>query len=97
MFKKKTLTPASLGIRTMIGAYLLYLAYTLIPAIQKAPDTKELVFWIAVVVVFTLVGVLAIVFSVRTLIKGEYDKGVVEEPKEEIDSFHSEADKEKQE
>lgn len=75
MFKKKILTPTSLGIRILIGGYLLYLAYTLIPAIQQAPDTKELVFWVAIVAVFSLVGGLAVIFSAKSLLKGEFDKG----------------------
>ncbi|KAB1435734.1 rhomboid family intramembrane serine protease [Candidatus Galacturonibacter soehngenii] len=84
MFKKKSVTPASLGIRGLIGAYLLYLAYTLIPAIQKAPDTKEMIFWIAIVAVFSIVGGLAIIFSLKSFIKGEYDKGEENELQETI-------------
>jgi hypothetical protein len=79
MFKKKRLTPTSLGIRILIGGYLVYLAYTLIPAIQQAPDTKELIFWVAIVAIFSVVGGLAVIFSAKALLKGEYDKGEINE------------------
>lgn len=79
MFKIKSLTPTSLLIRILIGGYLLYLAYSLIPAIQKAPDTRELIFWVIIVVIFSLVGFLAIIVSAKSLFKGEYDKGVTNE------------------
>lgn len=96
MFKKKSVTPASLGIRGLIGAYLLYLAYTLIPAIQKAPNTKEMVFWIAIVAIFSIVGGLTIIFSAKSFIKGEYDKGDENESQETISSDSYKKDKEEE-
>lgn len=75
MFKKKDLTATSLGLRIVMGGYLLYLAYSLLPAIQKAPDAKEMIFWIAIVVLFFCVGVGALFFSIKALLKGEYEKG----------------------
>lgn len=74
MFKKKSVTPISLGIRALIGGYLLYLAYSLIPAIQESPDTREMIFWIVIAAIFSIVGGLAIIFSIKSLIKGEYEK-----------------------
>jgi hypothetical protein len=75
MFKKKSLTATSLGLRIVVGGYILYLAYSLIPTIQNAPDLKELIFFIIVVTLFTCAGVGFIAFSLKALIKGEYDKG----------------------
>lgn len=93
MFKKKKLTPTSLGIRILIGGYLVYLAYTLIPAIQQAPDTKELIFWVAIVAIFSLAGGLIAIFSAKDLLKGEYDKGI-ENEEEEKGSLSDENEKE---
>lgn len=94
MFKKKSVTPASLGIRALIGGYLIYLAYTLMPAIQKAPDTKEMIFWIAIVAVFSIVGGLAIIFSIKSFMKGEYDKGAENETQDTISSDSDKKDEE---
>lgn len=92
MLKKKSVTPASLGIRALIGGYLIYLAYTLIPAIQQAPNTKEMIFWISIVAVFSIVGGLTIIVSIKSFLKGEYDKG--EEIEAQEDTTASDGDKE---
>lgn len=84
MFKKKSLTATSLGLRIVVGGYILYLAYSLIPTIQNAPDLKELIFFIIVVTLFTCVGVGVIIFSLKALIKGEYDKGSTKEDNESV-------------
>lgn len=76
MFKKKSLTASSLGIRVIIGGYLLYLAYSLIPSIRTAVDTKEMIFWGAIVALFFGVGSLIMFFSIKALLKGDYDKGI---------------------
>ncbi|WP_099469768.1 hypothetical protein [Konateibacter massiliensis] len=82
MLKKGTSTITSLGLRILVGGYLVYLAFTLIPSIQEAAGTSEMYFWIAVVAVFGLIGAVVVIFSAKSLIKGEYDKGPQEEEKD---------------
>jgi hypothetical protein len=85
MFKKKSLTSTSLGLRIVMGGYLLYLAYSLIPSIRTAVDTKEFIFWIVMVTLFFGVGSVIVFFSLKALIKGEYDKGTDSESSDEQD------------
>jgi hypothetical protein len=75
MFKKKSVTAVSLGLRTLVGGYLLYLAYSLLPAIQNSPNSTEKFFWIGVVVLFSGIGIVVAGFSIKAFLKGEYDKG----------------------
>ncbi|MFA9379023.1 MAG: hypothetical protein ACERKZ_20105 [Lachnotalea sp.] len=82
MFKKKKLTAASLGIRMLMGGYLLYLAYQLIPSFQEATRTKELVFIGFMAVLFFCVGAIVVFFSIKAFIKGEYHKGDASEETE---------------
>ncbi len=92
MFKKKKLTATSLGIRILVGGYLVYLAYSLIPAIKNTVDTKEMIFWIAIIAIFCIVGVVSIVLSVKAFLQGDYDKGIESEKSETIENEEIESE-----
>lgn len=94
MFKKKSLTSTSLGLRIVMGGYLLYLAYSLIPSIRNAVDAKEMIFWIVIVTLFFGVGSIIVFFSIKAFIKGEYDKGTNDERSEEQDEINELENKE---
>jgi hypothetical protein len=79
MLKKNSVTSTSLGLRSIVGGYLVYLAYSLIPAIKTASNLKETIFWVGIVALFFGVGGILAIFSVKALIKGEYDKGIESE------------------
>lgn len=95
MFKNKNLSPTSLVVRIIVGGYLLYLAYTLIPAIQVAVDMKEKIFWIAMIALFSIAGLLIVAFSAKALLKGEYEKA--EENEEENSDENTERKEEEKE
>lgn len=82
MFKNKSLTATSLGFRIVIGGYLIYLAYKLIPSFQAATKMQNMILFGSAIVLFLGVGAVLTFFSVKALIKGEYDKGTTTEVNE---------------
>ena len=63
-------TQAVLTIRVIVGAYVMYLAYQIVTSGEEKP------WYIFIfVVLFVVVGILMIAFSLKHLILGEYDGG----------------------
>ena len=62
----------SLILRTLCGAYLLYLAWDLRRAAVQALRGEENLLFFPAAVVFLVVGALLCFFSIRALIRGEY-------------------------
>lgn len=61
----------------MVGAYLLYTAYTLIDTL-KTNTGRELVFYAAFMILFAVVGVLLIVRGIKGLMTGKYVGGALD-------------------
>lgn len=71
--EKKTSRPAQITVilRMVAGAYLLYLAFGLLGEAINATGGRQLL-QIGSLVLFTAVGVVLCVWSLKKLIKGEY-------------------------
>lgn len=65
-------------IRAMLGAYLLYLAYSLIESIQTHVGTEQIVY-IGFTLLFFICGGLLLGVSLWSLKKGKYDIPINEE------------------
>ena len=63
-------TQLALGIRAIVGAYVLYLAYQII----TSDNEVTVPMWIAVAV-FIVAGVALVIMSVKHYISGEYEGG----------------------
>lgn len=74
MFNRKDFTTTSLGLRFLVGGYLIYLAYSLLPTILNEPTKMELIAFGIAGLLFVLVGGGLIFFTLKSLIKGEYVK-----------------------
>ena len=78
--KKPRNTMMALIARLVVGAYLLYTAWELRGA-PAAHDGAERILFIVAIVAFAVIGLALGVFSLKALLKGEYDKpGSDEEP-----------------
>ena len=78
---KIVLTPATLFLRIAVGAYLLYTVYGLRNTLLEYSG-RELVFFAAVMVIFSLIAAFLLIHSGYCLIKGQYKKRTEEEPEE---------------
>lgn len=78
--KRKSYLPTkmSLTIRLAVGIYLLYTVYSLRDVTQKYAG-KELVFFIAAIVLFGAVGIFLCIHSARAFITGRYADGAMDE------------------
>lgn len=72
--KRSLATKWSLVIRLLVGGYLIYTAYTLIEAI-KTKNGMEQLFFIVFTALFTILGIILILMSGKSFIKGEYEGG----------------------
>ena len=78
--KKPRNTMMALIARLVVAAYLLYMAWELRGA-PAAHDGAERVLFIVAIVAFTAIALVLGGFSLKALLKGEYDKpGSDEEP-----------------
>lgn len=64
----------SLVIRILVGAYLLYLSYSLSDSFKNGGDTNIYIFG-TFTIVFAIIGVLLVFFSGRDLYRGKYIGG----------------------
>jgi len=93
--KKKNGLPsqASLTFRIVVGAYLLYLAYTLGGNLPGYEGRDFIVFVIATIV-FVIAGILIIANAIKTLKSGEYLNGPADFSDDEEENDTEENDKE---
>lgn len=76
-------TKITLTIHTLVGAYLLYTAYSLIGAL-KTNTGKNLVFFAVFMLVFTVVGIILVVRGVKGLVTGKYVGGALDPEENEV-------------
>lgn len=92
--KEKKKTPLAskmmLTTRVLVGAYLLYVSYSLIESVKTGADSRRLVmaFFLAA---FALIGLILIVFSGKALADGRYTGGSQDPQKEAEDAGSEEA------
>lgn len=67
---KRYTTKVVLGIRVLVGAYILYLVYQIL----SSGDPKPIPVWIFVVI-FIISGLLMVILSGKKLLLGEYEGG----------------------
>ncbi len=79
---KYLVTKTVLMLRAVVGAYLLYTAYSLIGAV-KASTGKTLLFFVAAIVAFTVIGGLFVIFSIKAIKEGRFVGGALDENAEE--------------
>lgn len=70
-------TKLSLFIRAAVGVYLLYIVYTLRDVTQKYTG-KELIFFLAAIVLFGVLGIFLCIHSARGLVTGRYEGGAMD-------------------
>lgn len=70
-------------IHTLVGAYLLYTAYSLIGAL-KTNTGKNLVFFAVFMMVFAVVGIILVVRGVKGLVTGKYVGGALDPEENEV-------------
>ncbi len=87
-------TQMNLYIRVLAGGYLVYLAYDIFNIMKSKPAGSD--FWLMVlfIVLFVAVGVLIVVFSIKSLIKKEYYDPNHEEEEQEPEEIQSSDDEE---
>lgn len=71
--KKHTATKLTLTLRIVVAAYLLYTVWELRGAPAAHVGVQRMLF-IAAMIVFTVVGVVLGGFSLKALLKGEYEQ-----------------------
>lgn len=67
-------TKVTLGIRLVVGAYLLYTSYKLLDGVQNG-EGRERMFIGIFMILFVIVGLLLVLFSTYFLLKGRYQGG----------------------
>lgn len=77
--KRKSYLPTkmSLTIRLAVGLYLLYTVYSLRDVTQKYAG-RELIFFIAAIALFGVVGIFLCIHSARAFITGRYADGAMD-------------------
>ena len=83
--KKKSLVPKStLVIRLIVGGYLVYLAYELIMGLREiTEESAPVAVSVGAAVVFAICGLILMFFSGRDFLKGNFQGGIMDVPKEE--------------
>lgn len=71
-YKGMTSTKNGLTIRALIGAFILYYAYSIASDITSTPADQRMPLYVFIVI-FVIAGVWIVVDSVKRLIKKEYD------------------------
>lgn len=94
-------TKVVLTIRVLVGAYLLYTAYSLIGGVTGG-EGRDKYFFAAFIVFFTVAGIILMIFSGRDLMRGKYaggamDPGEAEEETAVVSSGDEEAEKAEEE
>ena len=80
--QKRTNTPkSSLVIRIVVGMYLIYLAYQLFMGLNSAGGAPVAVA-VGAGLLFAVCGVVLVFVSGRAFLKGDYQRGIIDEPKE---------------
>lgn len=77
--KKYTTTKLALILRIAVAAYLLYTVWELRGA-PAAHEGAERILFIAAIIVFAIVGIVMGIFSLKALLKGEYEQPGGDEP-----------------
>lgn len=90
MNKYKGTTKVSLTIRIVVGGYLIYTAMSLFKGIPEAANNDKTVM-IVFGALFTIIGILLMVFSGKALIYKQYDDGSnnEEDNKDTIDEIET--------
>lgn len=70
-------TKFSLTIRILVGAYLIYVSYSLIEGVQTSAGREQL-FLGFFLVAFAIIGVLLIAFSGKAMTEGRYVDGALD-------------------
>lgn len=70
-------TKFTLTVRVLVGAYLLYTAYSLIDGIMTG-EGRDKYFFAIFMTAFTIIGVLLILFAGRDLLRGRYVDGAMD-------------------
>ena len=78
-------TKAGLMIRLLVVAYIVYIIYSM-RDVGSRYSGAELGFYIAVLVVFAICGLILAIFSIRDLLKGNYAGGAMDLEMEESSS-----------
>ena len=75
--------PTQMGLifRTVAGAYLMYLAYSIYTGSDSIEGGEKIVF-IAAIFIFVLIGAVIVFSSLRALQRGEYEGGAGDHRKE---------------
>lgn len=79
----------SLILRIVVGAYLLYTAYSLVGGISEKQG-KDQIFFGVFTVIFVLLGIVLLIFSIKPLIRGEYIGGAGDTSSQEENTSESE-------
>lgn len=77
MKKGKLSTKASLMIRILVGAYLIYILIELFPKIFISVGVEKIIFTCAVIL-FACSGIAMIIFSIKDLLTGKYEGGALD-------------------
>ena len=97
MKKVRYTTKMNLYLRILVAAYIVYLAYGILPGIQEAVGNEKVLMIIALIFL-VFAGVTIIVFAVKGLIKKEYYEAyeideLEEEKKQSDDEKKNESEK----
>lgn len=79
----KKVTLNLLYMRILVGCFLLYLAYSLVSDLSSG-STRDKIIWFVAAVIFTAVGVGGILFSIKRIVKKEYEDFNTSSQKEDI-------------
>lgn len=77
-------TKMTLAVRVGVAIYLLYTVYSL-RNVTSVYDGGELLFFLSVMVIFAVIAVLLIVFSVRAFATGKYVGGAMDIEEADVD------------
>ncbi len=70
-------TKFTLTVRALVGGYLLYTSYELIDSLASG-EPKEKVFFAIAMIAFTIIGIVLLFLSGKSLIKGKYQGGAMD-------------------
>ncbi len=81
--KKQGSLPTQMGLlfRTIAGAYLMYLAYSIYGSAENVVGVEKIAF-VAAIAVFAIVGAAVVISSLRSMQRGEYEGGAGDHGKE---------------
>lgn len=78
-------TKVMLTIRVLVGAYLLYTAYSLIGGVVGG-EGRDKYFFGAFIVFFTIAGIFLMIYAGRDLLRGKYIGGAMDDTPQDEDT-----------